>query len=153
MSGVEGVLTAQAWWLLILFSWRQQFAPIERWKQFLGEPGAVPPKTHLLIFNPLEDPGSVDSLVTKAIRRATSLLPYTPTCLAQAATGMRLLYRQDRAAEIIIGLQQSDDSMDSWPAHAWLTTDAGILTGGREVGNFHPTSLFRLVPRNKNSGT
>jgi hypothetical protein len=146
LNAEERSLLARAWRLLIAFSWRQKFVPIKRWRHLLGEAEAAQPIFDARVFSPQDAPQSVDALVTKAIRRAITVLPYTPSCLAQAAAGMALLQGYGRGAEVVIGLQKRDEQPGSWPAHAWLATDAGILTGGTQVDEFHPTSLFRYSP-------
>ena len=146
LSPEERSLLAKAWRLLVVFSWRQKHVPMERWRHLLGEAEAAPPRVDSHVFDPLESPESVDALVTKAIRRAITLLPHNPSCLAQAAAGISLLRDYEKAAEVVIGLQKNGGKLGSWPAHAWLATDAGILTGGTQVEKFHPISLFRYRP-------
>jgi len=142
LSKRERTLAAKAIGFLVLFSWRQKFVPIDRWQHLLGVPGpagSLPPQN---VFSPSPSSTDPESLIVKSISRACTLLPYTPSCLAQAGAGLALLRQEGEVGHVVIGLQKPAGEEKTWPAHAWLVTESGILTGGTVVGDFVPTTLF-----------
>jgi len=79
--------------------------------------------------------------VAGAIRRASQLLPFEPTCLAQAGAGQMMLRRRHHPGVVVIGLRRGEAD---WDAHAWLLGHAGALTGGPAARGFTPTTVFTV---------
>lgn len=140
-------MTLRDWWLffraiplLITGTILQRAVPMTRWGHLLGEPGPVPAE---LVTAPRHTELSGDALqMYKAIARGSRVLPWTPSCLAEAFAAQRILRSHGTPGEVIIGLQRSAEG--SWPAHAWLVWNGKTITGGLAPGHYTPTTLYRV---------
>ncbi|MGA0879539.1 MAG: lasso peptide biosynthesis B2 protein [Ilumatobacteraceae bacterium] len=147
--------------LLTLFGLAQRFIPMKWWAWTLGRPLAPPPPWLGAGITQLPVPaGSTEEFaVAVAVRRASSVLPWSPTCLAAAATGQTLLRQLGTAGVVVIGLRPPETSGDSqassemattsppWDAHAWLMGQHGALTGGPAARGFTATTVYEVTGR------
>ncbi len=129
-------LLARAIPLVIWGSMLQKWVPIMKWGHLLGRAGPVPSSLRALSNIPAA-PGEVLE-ISKSVARACTILPWTPTCLAKAFAGQRLLLAEGRPGVVVIGLKLGDNNR--WPAHAWLISEDKILTGGEVSDQYFPAS-------------
>lgn len=149
--------------LLAFFGMAQRLIPMRWWARTLGRP-ASPPAPWLGTRTtrlPVQAGSWEEFAVARAIRRANSTLPWTPTCLAEAATGQVLLRRRGSAGVVVIGLRPPDSGVNaatpsetstishppSWDAHAWLMGQRGALTGGPAARGFTATTVYEVAGR------
>lgn len=117
-----------------------------RWSRILGDPGPVDQRWSGINDGGLpQAPATVtEAQVAVAVRRAESILPGSPTCLAQAAAAQVMLRRRGEPGTVLIGLRRIEDAPDgAWEAHAWLVGMAGALTGGPAAAGFAATTSFQ----------
>jgi hypothetical protein len=67
-----------------------------------------------------------------AIRAVSRALPWTCTCLMQAAAGQWMLRRRGIPATLELGMAR-DEATGAVLAHAWLSTGDVVLAGGAEL--------------------
>ncbi|MDO8309898.1 MAG: lasso peptide biosynthesis B2 protein [Actinomycetota bacterium] len=135
---------AQAMALLAVTGAAQRLVPMARWSWLVGEPAAVPdgwggPTAAI----PLRAADAVEYRVSRAVTKGAQYLPWTPSCLAEAATGQFMLTRRGRPGVVVLGLRPVAGG-GPWEAHAWLVGERGALTGGRAAAGFTPTSVFEV---------
>jgi hypothetical protein len=81
------------------------------------------------------------------------MLPFEPSCLAQATAGQVMLRRRGQPGVVVIGLRPptaaspvaefpTGEDRDRWGAHAWLMGSAGALTGGPAAEGFTAINVF-----------
>jgi hypothetical protein len=85
--------------------------------------------------------------VAVALTRASRLIPFHPTCLAQATAGQVMLRRRGEPGVVVLGLRRPEIEGDgsaspAWGVHAWLVGTEGALTGGSAASGFTATSAF-----------
>ncbi len=112
--------------LIIIGSILQNVVPMTRWGHLIGEVHRVPKELKSIRYR--SELTGESASIAKAIARACSLVPWTPSCLAQAFAGQRILRSRKRPGAVVVGLRP--ESATEWPAHAWLITDGQIITGG-----------------------
>lgn len=150
--------TAEALALLVVAAAAQRWAPMPRWSWAIGEPGPVPEEwvgraQHGI---PAAAASAAEARVAVAVGRASRLLPFEPTCLAQACAGQVMLRRRGEPGAVVVGLrpaaatQAEPAALGSpsprgslWEAHAWLLGSGGALTGGAAAFGFTATTVFR----------
>ncbi len=133
--------------LLTVFGAAQRWVPMPRWARVLGRAGEVPDAWRgQRIERLMARPGSpVERQVMVAVQRAARALPWSPTCLAEAAAGQVLLRRAGAAGVVVIGLRRTDPSVSAaWDAHAWLLGAQGALTGGPAASGFTATTVYEV---------
>lgn len=121
----------------------QKAIPIRRWSKVIGEPAPVPSewRTHEAI--PARGADLDEDRVRRAIRRASDRLPWTPSCLAQAAAGQVMLRQRGKSGVVVIGLRATTADRP-WDAHAWLLGRCGALSGAQAAEGFTPTAVFEV---------
>ena len=134
---------AQAMALVTVTGAAQKVVPLTRWSRVIGTHAGVPPQwaqetQHAV---PVRSADLDEERVRRAIRRASERLPWTPSCLAQAAAGQIMLRRRGKPGVVVIGLRPADGE---WDAHAWLLGERGALTGGLASDGFTPTTVFEV---------
>lgn len=137
--------TSEAIVLLSLAAAAQKWVPMTRWSRVLG--GAEEPPAEwqgaAVKAIPSRAADLTERRVASSVRRAGHLLPFDPTCLAEATAGQVMLRRRGHPGVVVIGLRRG---LDSWDAHAWLIGDEGALTGGPAARGFTATTVFRVRP-------
>lgn len=111
-----------------------------RWGHLIGQPGR--PSAPQAPSAAAETSETAQRLA-RTIERACQILPYTPSCLAQAFAGQRILIGQGHPGEVVIGLQRGQTGQ--WPAHAWLILDGHTITGGGVAEQYFPATTYRVV--------
>ena len=111
--------------------------PFPRVARHLGSPGtadlAAPAPT---------DPAVVDA-VGSAVQRASRLVPFAASCLAQAMAGQQMLRTRGTASTIRMGLDRKGNSMY---AHAWLVCGDVTVTGAGSIKAFTAVASFTQRP-------
>lgn len=133
--------------LLTVFGAAQRWVSMPRWSGVLGRAGAVPEAWlgQRIERLPVRAGSPVERHVMVAVRRASRALPWTPTCLAEAAAGQVLLRRAGAAGVVVIGLRRTDAAASQqWDAHAWLLGAQGALTGGPAASGFTATTVYEV---------
>jgi hypothetical protein len=134
--------------LLLIGTLLQKFVPMTRWGHLLGTPGR-PDSTNHRDQKSLA-PGDVMAL-EHALGQGARILPYTPSCLAQAFAGQRMLISQGIPGTVTIGLRPEGKS--NWPAHAWLHAGGRVITGGGVGEVYFPTTSYRWPTTSPRSTT
>jgi hypothetical protein len=117
----------------------QRFVPIAWWAGLLGHPTVVPDGLPLRKTN--GKPEGIAAEITRAIANACEILPWSPSCLAQAFAGQRALHRRGHAGIVVIGLRPRRNTHErNWPVHAWLIAHGHILTGAESSDTYYPAS-------------
>lgn len=134
--------------LLVGTAAAQRWVPMTRWAWILGESQAVPPELVGRVTTALPtSPGNeAEREVVAALQRARRLLPFQPSCLAQAGAAQVMLRRRGSPGTLVIGLRPPADPGVPWMAHAWLIGSVGAVTGGPAAAGFTATSVFRPEP-------
>lgn len=133
--------------LLTYFGFAQRFVPMPRWSRVLGDVGSIPndwmgKKVERL---PMRSASLAETRVARAVARASRALPWTPTCLAEAAAGQCLLRMARCSGVVVIGLRRTDLTVnEQWDAHAWLLGRRGALTGGPAAAGFTATTVYEV---------
>lgn len=127
----------------------QRWVPIRRWSRLLGHPAAVPETWRGRVVDGLAVGWSdrVERRAARAVATAVRVLPWEPSCLAQAAAAQVLLRQQRRSGVVVIGLRPGGDGSptgSSWSAHAWFVGRQGALTGGPAAAGFTATTVFEV---------
>lgn len=124
--------------LLVMGALLQKFVPMTRWGHLLGTPG----RPDLVTAEPAPAPAPTEVLaLEKSLRQGARLLPFTPSCLAQAFAGQRMLISLGIPGTVTIGLRQEGTS--NWPAHAWLHAGDRVITGAGVGDVYFPTTSYR----------
>lgn len=138
--------TVQAMGLLCVAAAAQRWIPMTRWSWVIGRHGRVPPAWdgQTIVELPNRAATPTERRVARSLRRASRLLPWEPTCLAQATAGQIMLRERGEPGTVVIGLRRPDDARDGqpWDAHAWLLGRDGALTGGPAARGFTATTVF-----------
>jgi hypothetical protein len=133
----------------------QRWIPMPRWSGVLGEAGTVPPEwAGRSPTGVATSAGTLTELrVAIAVDRACRMLPFNPTCLAQATAGQVMLRRRGEPGAVVIGLRPmaspteysrpNSRGTSDWKAHAWLMGSSGALTGGPAAAGFTASTAFR----------
>ncbi len=134
---------AQAMALITATGVAQKVVPMTRWSRVIGEHAQVPRTWEATSEQavPVRSADLDEERVRRAIRRASDRLPWTPSCLAQAAAGQIMLRRRGKPGVVVIGLRPAEGE---WDAHAWLLGARGALTGGLDAEGFTPTTVFEV---------
>ena len=116
-----------------------RFAPFDRLRPLMGPAGRAaaeaPPKAS-------RGPAAV--LVRVALRRAARRLPWHSSCLVHALAGRMMLAARGVPSTVVFGVARSPDGLQ---AHAWLTSQGGMVCGGREAPDFTPLARFDSAGR------
>lgn len=132
--------------LLAVFGLAQRAVPMRRWSGVLGSPVA-PPQPWLgtrVATLPSRAANLTEARAARAVRRASRVLPWSPTCLAEAAAGQVLLRQLGQPGVVVIGLRAPSTSGAKWDAHAWLMGRSGALTGGPAAAGFTATTVYEV---------
>jgi hypothetical protein len=158
--------------LLVAAAVAQRWIAMPRWSWLLGDAQPHTVDEGGLVGDEGCSPRAttVEGQVVSALARAGGVLPFRPSCLAQAAAAQVMLRRRGEPGVVVIGLkrpsctpQQVDlprarsglrpthrqvGRADSapWEAHAWVLGSAGVLLGGDAAEGFTPTTDFRVRP-------
>jgi hypothetical protein len=133
--------------LLTVFGAAQRWVPMRWWSGVLGRAAAVPPAwlDQRIASLPVRAGSVAERQVLLAVRRAAQALPWSPTCLAEAAAGQVLLRGAGTAGVVVIGLRRTDPAVSAeWDAHAWLLGTQGALTGGPAASGFTATTVYEV---------
>ena len=84
-------------------------------------------------------------LIGKAIKRAAQYTPWQSTCLPQALTAYRMLYKRNIPGVFYLGVSKEDT--ETAKAHAWSQCGDTILTGESGHESFTVVSVFIWSPR------
>ena len=148
------VVLAEAVVLLHLTAALQKWVPMPRWVAVLGRPGVVPPawRGREVGSLPVAVANAREARVARAVARGMRILPWEPSCLAQAATAQVLLRQRGSGGVVVVGLRRGGDAVNgadtgSWSAHAWLLGGRGALTGGPAAAGFTATTVFEVPGR------
>jgi hypothetical protein len=134
--------------ILIFSSFLQVAIPMRAWSGLLGQHDAVPSRWSGKVTSqlPRRTANSLEQRVSFLVARASHLLPWEPSCLAQATAAQILLRQHRRSGVVVIGLKKEtsahDPSHSTWLAHAWLLGQRGALTGGAAAQGFTATTVF-----------
>ena len=131
--------------LLTVTGAAQRWLPMPRWSRVLGVAGPVPStwRGQEVAALPVAFGSVVEFRVGSAIARGGQLLPWTPTCLAEAATGQVMLARRGEPGVVVVGLRRGNEADGAaWDAHAWLVGARGAVTGGPAAEGFTATTVF-----------
>ena len=123
----------------------QRWLPMPRWSRVLGQPGPVPAawQGREVTALPVAFGSHLELRVASAIHRGSQILPWTPSCLAEAATGQIMLGRRGEPGVVVVGLRRPDAAhSEGWDAHAWLIGMRGAITGGAAAAGFTATTVF-----------
>lgn len=123
--------------LVILGSVLQKWVPMTRWGHLIGEVHAVPQEFRSVVSS--DHLSAPSRRLAKAIGRSCTLLPWTPSCLAQAFAGQRLLHSYGQPGAVVIGLKPEGNA--EWPAHAWLVSGGEVISGGAISHEYFPASI------------
>lgn len=96
------------------------FVPLRLWRSSLGEVQASSSKAVAW--------SSVHA-VTRAINRASDLLPIAIVCLPRAIAAQWMLTRRGIAPRLIIGVMPGDTPDTAHALHAWVEVDGRIVIG------------------------
>ena len=93
--------------LVVAAAVAQRWIAMPKWAGVLGEVGPVPPEWAGPSAGsiPTKSGSVTEQRVAVAVERATRLLPFTPTCLAQATAGQVMLRRRGEPGSVVVGLQ------------------------------------------------
>lgn len=133
--------------LVSVFGLAQRLIPMPWWSRAIGRVGEVPPKWRGKKMDALPHQSSsiAEIRVARSVARAVSALPWTPTCLAEAAAGQVLLRCCGAPGVVVIGLRRTDTKMgETWETHAWLMGRSGALTGGGAASGFTATTVYEI---------
>ena len=135
---------AEAAFLLTAASAAQKWVPMPRWSRVLGVAAAVPGDWQGQRVEGLSTSAAsvLEYRVASAVRRGARLLPWTPTCLAEAAAAQVMLARRGAPGVVVVGLRPGPSATGTWDAHAWLLGRQGALTGGPAAEGFSATTVF-----------
>ena len=145
---VHRSLVAESIVLVHLFAGLQRWVPVTRWSRVLGRPAGVPEqwRGEQVSGLPVGPATPAERSAAFAVAAALRRLPWSPSCLAQAATAQVLLRQQGESGVVVIGLQRTEAGA-TWSSHAWLLGRAGALTGGRAAAGFTPATVFEIPGR------
>lgn len=140
---------AEAVVLLALAAAAQRWLPMSRWARVLGRPAPVPHSWRGQRIDALASRAAslAEQRALRAVHRASTLVWWTPSCLAEAAAAQVLLRQQGEAGVVVIGLRPPSATDDAWATHAWLVGRHGAITGGVAAQGFTATAVFELVGR------
>lgn len=79
-------------------------------------------------------------LVADAVHRAATVAPFRAVCLQQAVAAALMLRRRGYAAHIHFGVAKDADG--NMIAHAWSRCQGKLVTGGRQMPDYQPISMF-----------
>ena len=133
--------------LLAVFGLAQRGVPMRWWSPVLGRMAAPPASwgasrvEHL----PARVGSRLEWSVARAVRRAGRALPWSPTCLAEAAAGQVMLRQYRAPGVVVIGLRPTAVPGARWDAHAWLLGRRGALTGGPAAAGFTATTVYAVA--------
>ncbi|MFZ8997759.1 MAG: lasso peptide biosynthesis B2 protein [Ilumatobacteraceae bacterium] len=147
---VNRILLVEAVLVLHLTAALQKWVPMPRWVALLGRPATVPSawRGREVGAIPIAWADVREARAGRAVARGVRILPWEPSCLAQAATAQLLLRQRGAAGVVVIGLRPSGETDDgSWSAHAWLLGGRGALTGGPAAAGFTATTVFEVPGR------
>ena len=133
--------------LLALLGIAQKLIPMPRWSRILGRVGEVPPawRGSKVGQLPYRSSSVAETRVARSVARAVRALPWTPTCLAEAAAGQVLLRLAGSPGVVVIGLKRTEpETTGPWDAHAWLMGASGSLTGGAAASGFTATTVYEV---------
>ncbi|MFV3130378.1 lasso peptide biosynthesis B2 protein [Niveispirillum sp. KHB5.9] len=85
-------------------------------------------------------PAPVVPLVGEAVCRAAAIAPFRAVCLQQAVTAALMLRRRGHATEVHFGVAK--DGNGNMIAHAWSRCQGRLVTGGRQMPQYQPISVF-----------
>lgn len=125
----------------------QRWLAMPRWASILGQPTAVPDRWQggRIALLPSRTANAHERLTAIEVERASKALPWTPTCLAQAAAGQVLLRQSGHAGVVVIGVRRQVGSASfGWITHAWLLGRRGALLGGPAAAGFSPSTCFEV---------
>ena len=84
---------------------------------------------------PPHDPAALPARVAFAIPRVAARVPWRSDCFVQALAAQRWLQRKNIPSALMIGTRKDADG--AFQAHAWLTCNDRIITGG-DVSGYVP---------------
>lgn len=79
-----------------------------------------------------------------AISAADHRTPWASTCLVRAIAAAMMLRVRRRSALLVLGVNR-DVATKGLAAHAWLSSDGDVLTGGIEAPLYQPVAGFERV--------
>ena len=132
--------------LLVTGTVLQKWFPMTRWGRLIGTPEKPDTASPPLAAKQLSPTAQE---LSKDISRACRLLPFAPSCLAQAFAGQRLLMARGTPGEVTIGLRRGSEG--PWPAHAWLILDGQAITGTGMSDHFYPATTYRVRAHQEDS--
>jgi hypothetical protein len=125
-------LFAEAWIFLALGRLMLVFIPFKKIAKFLGKPMHESPAATL------KDP-FITGKLSMAIARAGKYSPWRTKCFEQAIAAKIMLQLRGIGSTVYFGVYKTTTAMQ---AHAWLTCNATIVTGGPDVSKFTVISWF-----------
>jgi hypothetical protein len=133
--------------LLTVFGVAQRAVPMRWWSRVLGRMAAPPASwgAERVDHLPARVGSRLEWHVARAVRRAGRALPWSPTCLAEAAAGQVLLRQYRAPGVVVIGLRPVPQPGARWDAHAWLLGRRGALTGGPAATGFTATTVYEVA--------
>lgn len=138
----------EAMLLLSVFGAAQRQLRMTLWSRCLGRPAAVPASWGSEVQTALQPRGATtaERRAMSAVRRAAEALPWTPSCLAEAATAQVLLRQAGASGVVVIGLRRPTDPQSdaAWDTHAWLLGREGALTGGPAAKGFTAATVYEV---------
>jgi Transglutaminase-like superfamily len=83
------------------------------------------------------------------IARIANKLPWQPSCLAQAFTGLTMLQRKHIQARLNLGVKR--DVARQLAAHAWVTCGPIIVIGAQQAPDYVAVSVYSNATAAENS--
>lgn len=82
-------------------------------------------------------------LISRAINRASSHVPWKTKCMVEAIAVKRMLQRRKIPCTVFLGVAKDKNQKDKLIAHAWLKCDDIIVTGKNMDYKYTVVSCFR----------
>ena len=79
-------------------------------------------------------------IITGYIENVSKVLPWTSSCLVQAAAAKRMLNQRNIPSSISFGVKKNGGDIQQLNAHAWLIVYGETLLGGKSADQFTPVS-------------
>lgn len=79
-------------------------------------------------------------LIADAVRRAVAIAPFRAVCLQQAVAAALMLRRRGHPVQVHFGVARDGDG--NMIAHAWSRCQGRLVTGGRQMPQYQPISVF-----------
>lgn len=90
-----------------------------------------------------ENSSNLLNLISRAINRASSHVPWKTKCMVEAIAAKRMLHKRKIPCTVFLGVAKDKNQKDKLIAHAWLKCDDIIVTGNKMDYKYTVVSCFR----------